>query len=249
MFCRHKFPANGKMPRGIPVAVVDIKENIARVLERIAAACLRSGRRPEEVRLVAISKTVPVDRIREAYEAGLRDFGENRVQEGKAKRPALSDLSVTWHLVGHLQTNKAKPARELFHWVHSVDSQRLAQKLDQAALCRGDRLPVLLEVNLGEETTKSGIRGTEVVQLAEQVGQLATLELRGLMVIPPFFEDPEQVRPYFRRLRQLAQEIDSRRLPNVSMQELSMGMSQDFEVAIEEGATMVRVGTAIFGPR
>jgi hypothetical protein len=237
------------MPRGIPVAVVDIKENIARVLERIAAACLRSGRRPEEVRLVAISKTVPVDRIREAYEAGLRDFGENRVQEGKAKRPALSDLSVTWHLVGHLQTNKAKPARELFHWVHSVDSQRLAQKLDQAALCRGDRLPVLLEVNLGEETTKSGIRGTEVVQLAEQVGQLATLELRGLMVIPPFFEDPEQVRPYFRRLRQLAQEIDSRRLPNVSMQELSMGMSQDFEVAIEEGATMVRVGTAIFGPR
>jgi len=179
----------------------------------------------------------------------LRDFGENRVQEAKAKRPALSDLTVTWHMVGHLQSNKARAARELFHWVHSVDSLRLAQKLDLAAGSSAERLPVLIEVNLSEEITKSGAREADVPQLAEQVAMLARLELRGLMVIPPFLENPEEARPYFRRLRELAREIDSRHLANVSMQELSMGMSHDFEVAIEEGATMVRIGTAIFGPR
>ncbi len=229
--------------------MVNIPENVARVQERIASACHRSGRRAEDVRLVAISKTMPAEAIRAGYDAGLREFGENRVQEAKAKRPALSDLTATWHLVGHLQTNKAKPARELFHWIHSVDSWRLAEKLAQAAPCSSDRLPVLLEVNLGEEATKSGMRPEEAVRLAEQVARLETLELRGLMVIPPFFEDPENARPYFRRLRELAKEIDSRKLPNVSMRELSMGMSHDFEVAIEEGATIVRVGTAIFGPR
>ena len=229
--------------------MVNIPENVARVKERIAAACRRSGRRVEDVRLVAISKTMPPEMIRAAYDAGLREFGENRVQEAKAKRPALSDLTATWHLVGHLQTNKAGPARELFHWIHSVDSLRLAEKLAQAAPCSSDRLPVLLEVNLGEEAAKSGVRGDEVGALAEQVARLETLDLRGLMVIPPFLEDPELVRRYFRRLRELAGEIASRNLPNVSMQELSMGMSHDFEVAIEEGATMVRVGTAIFGPR
>ena len=215
----------------------------------MAAACRRSGRRPENVRLVAVTKTVPAERIRAAYKAGLREFGENRVQEAKAKRPALSDLAATWHMVGHLQTNKARTARELFHWVHSVDSLRLAQKIDQAAAGSEDRLRVLLEVNLGEETTKSGARETEVFQLAEEVSKLGTVELRGLMVIPPLFEDPEDARPYFRRLRELAGQIAARNLPHVSMQELSMGMSQDFEVAIEEGATMVRIGTAIFGHR
>ena len=229
--------------------MVNIPENVARVQERIALACRRSGRRVEDVRLVAISKTMPCEAIRAGYEAGLREFGENRVQEAKAKRPALSDLTATWHLVGHLQTNKAKPARELFHWIHSVDSWRLAEKLAQAAPCSSDRLPVLLEVNLGEETTKSGVRTEEIAALAERVAQFETLELRGLMVIPPFFEDPEKGRPYFRQLRELAKEIESRKLPNVSMRELSMGMSHDFEVAIEEGATIVRVGTAIFGPR
>jgi hypothetical protein len=226
-----------------------IEENLAQVRERIAAACRRSGRNPEDVKLVAISKTFPPERIREAYAAGLRDFGENRVQEGAAKQPALADLSITWHLVGHLQTNKAKAARELFHWVHSVDSFRLAQKLDQAAVSGGGRLPVLLEVNLGGEESKTGVGESEVVQLVEQICQLATLEVRGLMVIPPFFGDPEQVRPYFRRLRQLAQKIDARNIPNIAMQQLSMGMSHDFEVAIEEGATLIRVGTAIFGTR
>lgn len=226
-----------------------IKENVARVQEQIAAACRNVGRRREDVKLVAISKTFPAESIRAAYEAGLRDFGENRVQEAHAKRPALSDLSITWHLVGHLQTNKAKAARELFDWVHSVDSFRIALKLDQAAVPGGGRLPVLLEVNLGEEESKVGVGESEIIQLAEQVSRLGTLEVRGLMVIPPFLDDPEQVRPYFRRLRELAQEIDSKNIANVSMQELSMGMSHDFEVAIEEGATLIRVGTAIFGAR
>lgn len=228
---------------------LSIQDSIARVRERIVTSCQRCGRRPEAIKLVAVSKTVAPERIRHAYEAGLRDFGENRVQEAEEKRTALSDLTATWHLIGHLQTNKAKLARELFHWVQSVDSLRLAAKLDKAAVCTGERLPVLLEVNLGGEATKSGAREVEVAQLAEQVGQLETLELRGLMVIPPFDEDAERSRPFFRQLRKLAATIDSLRLPNVSMQELSMGMSHDFDVAIEEGATMVRVGTAIFGER
>lgn len=229
--------------------MMDFQDHIARVRQRIAAASVRAGRRPEEVKLVAVSKTVPPERIRQAYEAGLRDFGENRVQEADAKRTALSDLTVTWHLVGHLQTNKAKLARELFHWVHSVDSQRLAHKLHQAAPCTGDRLPVLLEVNLGGEPTKSGVQEHELLPLAEEVGRFETLDLRGLMTLPPLFEDPQQARPFFRRLRELARGIESANLPNVSMRELSMGMSHDFEVAIEEGATIIRVGTAIFGPR
>jgi hypothetical protein len=229
--------------------MVDIKENVARAQERIASACRRCGRRPEDVKLLAISKTFPPECIRAAYEAGLRDFGENRVQEAQAKRPALSDLNITWHLVGHLQTNKARAARELFHWVHSVDSFRLAQKLDQATDPGVGRLPVLLEVNLGGEESKAGVGEAGIIPLAEQVSQLGALELRGLMVIPPFFDDAEQVRPYFRRLRALAREIEARNIPNVSSRELSMGMSHDFEVAIEEGSTIIRVGTAIFGAR
>lgn len=227
---------------------MDIAGNIARVRGRIAAACLRAGRRPEDVQLVAVSKTVSPELIRQAFNAGLRDFGENRIQEAEAKRPALADLDATWHLVGHLQTNKAKPARELFQWIHSVDSLRLAERLEKVAP-PGGRLPIMLEVNLGEEPSKFGVREGELLQLAEGVGLLATLELRGLMVIPPFFEDATKSRPFFRRLRELAASIASRNLPGVSMQELSMGMSHDFEVAVEEGATIVRIGTAIFGPR
>jgi hypothetical protein len=227
----------------------DVAEHIARVRERMAAACQRSGRRPEDVRLIAISKTVSPDRIRLAYDAGIREFGENRVQEAAAKRPALSDLTVTWHLVGHLQSNKAKPARELFRWVHSLDSQHLAERLDKAAPCRSDRLPVLIEVNLGGEETKAGVSESEVAPLVEAITKLETIAVCGLMVIPPFLDDPEQARPYFQRLRKLAIQIGAKGFPNVSMEELSMGMSHDFEVAIEEGATMIRVGTAIFGPR
>jgi pyridoxal phosphate enzyme (YggS family) len=235
--------------RALREKVVSIAENVALVRERMAAACLRARRRSEDVKLVAVTKTVSPVLIRQAYEAGVRDFGENRVQEAAAKRPALMDMGVTWHLVGHLQSNKAKPARELFQYVHSVDSLRLAERLHRVAPPGAERLPVLLEVNLGEELTKSGVREGGLVQLAHGVGQLATLELRGLMLIPPFSEDPEESRLFFRRLRELARTVESCEPPGVSMRELSMGMSHDFEVAIEEGATMVRIGTAIFGPR
>jgi pyridoxal phosphate enzyme (YggS family) len=242
-----------------------IRDNVARVRERMETACRRSGRRPEGVRLVAVTKTVEPGRIREAYEAGLRHFGENRVQEAQAKQPALADLTVTWHLIGHLQTNKAKLAREIFHWVHSVDSLRIAKKLDQAVKdvadspaeqAAGDpgvigpvRLPVLIEVNLGGEATKSGIEEPAALELASHIGRLGTLDLRGLMLVPPYFDDAERSRPYFYRLRELAKVINSASLPGVRMDELSMGMSHDFEVALEEGATSIRVGTAIFGQR
>jgi PLP dependent protein len=226
-----------------------IHDNIARVQDRITSACQRAGRRPEEVTLVAVSKTFPAERIREGYEAGLRHFGENRVQEAAEKRPQLSDLEVTWHLVGHLQANKARHARELFHWVHSIDSPRIALRLDQSAVGQGEKLQVLLEVNLGAEPSKFGAGEEEVLRLAEQVSGLQTLELRGLMTVPPYFDDAERVRPFFRRLRELAQSISGAKLQNVSMKHLSMGMTHDFKIAIEEGATIVRVGTGIFGER
>lgn len=226
-----------------------LEDNIARVREQIATASYRAGRRPEDIRLVAVSKNVAPTLIRSAFEAGLRDFGENRVQEAAAKRSELSDLSCDWHLIGHLQTNKAKTARELFHWVHSVDSLRVAQKLDQAAPCSEDRLPVLIQVDLGDEPTKFGVEEPGVLQLAEQLSSLGTLHLRGLMVIPPYFDETERVRPFFRRLREMGRALESAGVLSVPAAELSMGMSHDFDVAIEEGATIIRVGTAIFGER
>jgi len=235
-----------------------IRDNIAKVRERIREACGRAGRRPEEVRLVAVSKTVPPERIREAYEAGVADFGENRVQEAKSKRSALADLAITWHLIGHLQTNKARTARELFQWVHSVDSLRVAEKLVPAELADSDqpgtaggpnRLQLLIEVNLGGEASKSGVREDGALELAKTIGELRRLDLRGLMLVPPYFEEAERSRPFFSRLRHLAKMINSAGLPGIAMSELSIGMSHDFEIAIEEGTTMIRVGTAIFGAR
>ncbi len=228
---------------------MSVAENVERVRERLRAACGRSGRRVEDVRLVAASKTKPAELIREAYEAGIRDFGENRVQEAAAKRPALAGVAATWHLIGHLQSNKARLVCGLFDWVQSVDSLRIAERLNQFAASEGRNLPVLLEVNLGEEASKFGAEEAEVVRLVAAIGKLPALELRGLMTLPPFFEDPEQVRPFFRRLRELAGRIAAQNLPGVSMRELSMGMSHDFEIAVEEGATIVRVGTALFGSR
>ena len=228
---------------------MELADNIARVRKRIEAACRRAGREPGEVRLVAVSKTFPAERIREAFEIGLRDFGENRIQEAAHKKLLLGGLDITWHLIGHLQSNKARKARDLFNTVHSVDSLHVAAKLDEAALNPDERLPVLLQVNLGSETAKFGLREEEAPGVAQAVSLLPSLEVRGLMLIPPFFENPEQARPCFRRLRELAERITAGRFPDVSMKELSMGMSHDFEAAIEEGATMVRVGTAIFGPR
>ncbi len=224
-----------------------LQDNIRSVRERIEAACGRSGRRSEAVRLVAVSKMVPPEKIRRAFEAGLRDFGENRVQECGQKKPALNELAITWHLIGHLQTNKARNARTLFDYVHSVDSLRVASALDGAEPSPGRRLPVLLQVNVAREGAKFGIPEEEAPELAEAVNRLPGLELRGLMLIPPLFESPETARPCFRRLRLLAERIAASGLRGVS--EVSMGMSHDFEVAIEEGATMVRIGQAIFGSR
>lgn len=229
-------------------------EHIARLEERIAAACRRAGRRRQDVRLVAVSKTVPPERICEAYDAGLREFGENRVQEAERKLPALRELDITWHMIGHLQTNKTRRARELFQWIHSIDSLRLAQKLDRdseggVASAAAAPLPVLIEVNLGGEASKSGVAEAATLDLARAINALPNVSLRGLMTVPPVTDDPEGARRYFSRLRELGRTIESERLPNVRMDELSMGMSLDFEVAIEEGATLVRVGGAIFGER
>jgi PLP dependent protein len=226
-----------------------IARNLRRVRERITAAARKSGRRSEEITLIGVSKTQPAEAIRAAYEIGLRHFGENRVQEREGKRAALGDLAARWHLVGHLQSNKAARAAGLFHSVDSIDDFGLAQRLDRALDGQSDagQLRVLLEVRVEEEKSKNGVKVEDAGALAEKVITLSHLELAGLMCIPPFIEDAEKVRPYFRRLRDLrdalAQKI-GRELPV-----LSMGMSHDFEVGIEEGATEVRVGTAIFGSR
>ncbi|HET9180339.1 MAG TPA: YggS family pyridoxal phosphate-dependent enzyme [Terriglobia bacterium] len=228
---------------------MNIAENIERVQEGIHRACQRSGRDAKDVRLIAVSKTQPAEAIRQAHGAGLREFGENGVQEASAKRRRLEDIDAVWHLIGHLQSNKAKHACRLFDWIHSVDSLHLAEKIDREAAALGRKMPVLIEVHLGEEPSKFGVEQDDLVRMAEGMAMMRSLELRGLMTLPPFFDDPQAVRPYFRRLRELAERIGAQRLPGVQMRELSMGMSHDFEIAIEEGATIVRVGTAIFGER
>lgn len=229
-------------PQDPPIAA-----NIAQVRERITRAAERAGRRPDEIVLIAVSKTFPAGAIRAAYEAGLRHFGENRVQEWESKRPYLADLDATWHLIGHLQSNKARRAACLFHRVDSVDALPLAQKLDAAATAEGKRLPVLIEVHLSDEATKSGAAEADLPGLAEGMVALSNIELRGLMSIPPFFEEPERARPYFQKLRKLRDHL-AQRVGRV-LPALSMGMSHDFEIAIEEGATEIRVGSAIFGAR
>jgi hypothetical protein len=231
---------------------MSIVENIARVRERMAAAARRAGRNPEEITLMGVSKTFPVERIREAHAAGLRVFGENRVQEFADKAGSLHDLSdAEWHLIGHLQSNKAARAAELFGAVDSVDSVRLAEKLNGAAEKAGKTLPILIEINVGGEDAKSGVAPSsqELDQILLGAPQWGSLSIRGLMTIPPYSEDPEDARPFFRQLREIRNRIASRHLPAVGVDVLSMGMSHDFEVAIEEGSTYVRVGTAIFGER
>jgi PLP dependent protein len=231
---------------------VSIKENIASIHERIAAAALRAGRPTEAIDLMAVTKTQSVERIREAYAAGERLFGENRIQEFAGRIDSLRDLrDASWHMIGHLQTNKAGRAAELFCAVDSVDSLKLAEKLEGAAGNFGKKLDVLIEVNVGGETAKSGVAvdSPELEQLLLAAPQLEALQIRGLMAVPPFTEDAEGARPYFRRLRELRDAIELRRLAGIDMGWLSMGMSHDFEVAIEEGSTCVRIGTAIFGER
>jgi uncharacterized pyridoxal phosphate-containing UPF0001 family protein len=266
-----------------------IAENLERIRERVARAAGRAGRRVEDVTIVAVSKTFPFEAIRTAYDAGLRHFGENRVQEWESKQERVADLDVTWHLIGHLQSNKARRAAGLFDRVDSVDSLGLAQKLDAAVAegagteaarlisseksrpfvpqgerdalrvasgqagatksgaANGERLRVLIEVSLGGEVAKSGVAEADLAMLAEGVGELANLELLGLMTIPPFLDDPESVRPYFRKLRELRDGLVRR--VGRPLPVLSMGMSHDFEIAVEEGATEIRVGAGIFGER
>ncbi|MGD0269840.1 MAG: YggS family pyridoxal phosphate-dependent enzyme [Candidatus Sulfotelmatobacter sp.] len=229
-----------------------ISVNVAAVRERIASAARRAARKPDEIALMAVTKTQPPERIREAYEAGLRIFGESRVQEFAGKVDTLRDLKAAeWHMIGHLQTNKAAKTAELFRAVDSVDSLKLAEKLDAAARALGKKLDVLIEINVGGEAAKSGVAPDSLAleELLTAASRLEALAFRGLMTVPPFTDNPEGARPYFRKLRQLRDVISARKLPGIAMDELSMGMSHDFEVAIEEGSTCVRVGTAIFGER
>ncbi|HET7871937.1 MAG TPA: YggS family pyridoxal phosphate-dependent enzyme [Terriglobales bacterium] len=231
---------------------MSIAENIALIRERIALAAGRVRRNPQEIMLMAVSKTVEAARIQEAYAAGIRVFGENRVQEFTEKASMLEELKeAEWHLIGHLQTNKAKKAAEMFAAVDSVDSLRLAEKLEQAAQQAGKVLPVLIEIKVGIEETKSGIPldSPELDELLRAAAGFRQVQVRGLMAIPPHTDDPAAARPYFRLLRDLRDRIAQRKLPGVAMSVLSIGMSHDFEVAIEEGSTCVRVGTAIFGER
>ena len=229
-----------------------IRENLERIRERVERAAGRAGRRAEEITLVAVSKTFPADVIRDAFDAGLRHFGENRVQEWESKHLSLSNLDATWHLIGHLQSNKAARAAHLFHSVDSVDSLALAQKLDRARSVPGERsvpqrLRILIELRLAPEETKSGASEAELPALAEGVLALPRLELCGLMCIPPLLDDAGRTRPYFAKLREARDSLANRL--GRALPVLSMGMSQDFEVAIEEGATEIRVGTALFGSR
>jgi pyridoxal phosphate enzyme (YggS family) len=231
---------------------MSLAENIAEVRGRIATAARRVKRDPDSIRLMAVTKTFPAEVIQQAYDAGARLFGENRVQEFSAKAAALRDLEgAEWHLIGHLQSNKAANAAEVFHAVDSVDSLRLAEKLNNAALNLDKQLPILIEINVGGEEAKSGIdpNSLELEELLKVAVRLGQLQFCGLMTIPPFTEDPQEARPFFRRLRELRDRIAGRDLPGINLDVLSMGMSHDFEVAIEEGSTCVRLGSAIFGER
>jgi len=228
----------------------ELAARFTHVRAQIAAAAERCGRSPDEVKLIAISKTHPASAVKALIELGATDVGENRVQEAEAKIEEVGRDNLRWHLVGHLQANKAGRAVKLFDVIHSLDSMDLARRLDRLCLEKQrERLSVLIQVDLGHEETKSGIEETALWELAEVVGSLAHLELIGLMTLPPFFDDVEQSRPFFRRLRELRDELAGRGAFGDRKGELSMGMTHDYAVAVEEGATMVRIGTAIFGER
>lgn len=225
-----------------------IRERLARVREQVARAAQRAGRNAQDINLIAVSKTFDSATVQQAVDAGARDLGENRVQEGIAKAPQISG-DVRWHLIGHLQSNKARQAVETFGVIHTIDRVELVERLDRIAGELNRRPEVLIQVDLAHEPTKSGADENELAPIIEALDQARHLELKGLMVLPPFFDSPEQTRPYFRQLRQVLKGLNRGRTAERELKELSMGMSHDFEVAIEEGATMVRVGTAIFGRR
>lgn len=225
-----------------------LKENLAEVQSRVEQACKRAGRDVAEVTLIAVSKTKPVTDLQEIYNAGVRDFGENKVQEMCDKMEKMPK-DINWHMIGHLQRNKVKYIVGNVALIHSVDSYRLAEEINIQAKKKGIVVPILVEVNIADETTKFGVSKEDAMELVRQIASLGALSIKGLMTIAPYVVDPEENRAYFRKIKELSVDIDNQNIDNVSMDILSMGMTGDFEVAIEEGATMVRVGTGIFGKR
>ncbi len=225
-----------------------INENLMQVRKNIEAACQKAGRNPEEVTLIAVSKTKPVPMLEEAYQAGSRDFGENKVQEIMDKYPVLPD-DIRWHMIGHLQRNKVKYIVDKVSLVHSVDSLRLAEEISRQAEKKQTELDILVEVNIAQEESKFGTSRAAAAQLVEEIAKLPCIHVKGLMTIAPFVEHPEENRKYFRQIKELSVDIEKKNIDNVSMSVLSMGMTNDYMVAVEEGATMVRVGTGIFGER
>lgn len=224
-----------------------IRERVEAIRRRIETAALKSGRSPEDIKLMAVTKRVDVERIREAIEAGVSIFGENYVQEAEGKVETLKGEAIEWHFIGHLQRNKVKKAVRFFEMIHSIDSLRIVEEVNKRAKLMGKKMKVLIQVNLSGEESKSGISREGLEGLIRGIQGMENLHLLGLMTLPPYFEDPEAVRPYFRALRTLRDEMEER--VGIGLKDLSMGMSHDFEVAIEEGATIVRIGSAIFGPR
>ena len=225
-----------------------IAENLKQVHENIVKACEAAGRDPKEVTLIAVSKTKPAEMLREAYDAGERVFGENKVQEIMDKYEQLP-ADIHWHMIGHLQRNKVKYIVDKVSMIHSVDSLRLAQAIEQEAAKKDVCVPILIEVNVAEEESKFGLKMEEVVPLLEEISTYSHIQVQGLMTIAPFVDDPEENREVFRKLRKLSVDIDKKNINNITMRVLSMGMTGDYEVAVQEGATMVRVGTGIFGER
>ena len=227
----------------------EISDAIDHVREQIREAAIAAGRDPGEIRIVAVSKTVPADRVREAVAAGVSIVGENYIQEARDKAAALSHLPIFWHFIGHLQSKKSKYAVRMFDLIHTVDSLKLAEELHGQAKKISKIQQILIQVNVSGEKTKSGVSFADTLPLIRETARLEHLKIEGLMTMPPYFDAPDKARPYFKMLRELSQFIDSEKIPNVGMKELSMGMSGDFKAAIEEGATLVRIGTAIFGHR
>lgn len=227
--------------RGDTINVVDMALRISELYKRMAHACMRAGRETHAVRMIAVSKTVPASQVRRAYDAGIREFGENRIQEAEGKMAELGDLVVNWHMIGHLQSNKVKSAVRLFDVIHSVDSLKLMRLIDRHAGEAHKVQRILIQVKLSEEESKSGVDESGLGEMMDASASLKNIRVEGLMAVPPFFDDPEDARPYFRRLKDLAD--------GFGLWELSMGMTGDFEAAIQEGATMIRVGSAIFGER
>ncbi len=226
-----------------------MKDRLSLIRSRIEKAALGSGRRPEDVQLVAVSKTVPSERLLTAIGLGVRVLGESYVQEAREKFNDLYAHPLSWHFIGHLQSNKTKYVVKIFDLIHSVDSLKLSREIDKQAAKIGKVQSVLVQVNIAEESSKSGVLLEDTAQLVTEMSQLTHLEVKGLMTMPPYFNAPEKARPYFKALRQLRDQLRAMEIPGVVMDELSMGMTGDFEVAIQEGATLVRIGTAIFGER